>query len=186
VTEVDESGADKTAAERSSADGTGGSRDASEASCKLPAVPEFGPLMGIDYGEKRIGVAISNEEQTISLPLENYSRRTTELDAEWLRQLAIGYGVRGLVVGLPVHQSGDEGGKAREARRFGEWAHTVTKLPVSWWDERYSSAAADALLDQQELSKKKRKARRDKLAAQVFLQSFLDSDDRSAAPPSFL
>lgn len=163
-----------------------GARDVNKAARQPLAVPEFGPLLGVDYGEKRIGVAISNEEQTISLPLENYSRRTLELDADWLRQLAVGYGVRGLVVGLPVHQSGDEGGKAREARRFGEWAHTVTKLPVSWWDERYSSAAADALLDQQELSKKKRKARRDKLAAQVFLQSFLDSDDRTAAPPSFL
>jgi len=170
---------------KSGASGAGGSRDANNPASQPPAVPEFGPLLGVDYGEKRIGIAISNEEQTISLPLENYSRRTLELDAEWLRQLAVGYGVRGLVVGLPVHQSGDEGGKAREARRFGEWAHTVTKLPVSWWDERYSSAAADALLDLQDLSKKKRKARRDKLAAQVFLQSFLDSDDRTAAPLSF-
>jgi putative holliday junction resolvase len=160
--------------------------DADQPASQPPVVPEFGPLLGVDYGEKRIGTAISNEEQTISLPLENYSRRTLELDAEWLRQLAVGYGIRGLVVGLPVHQSGDEGGKARDARRFGEWARKVTSLPVTWWDERYSSATADVLLDQQELSRKKRKARRDKLAAQVFLQSFLDSDDRTAAPRSFL
>ncbi|MBC8291043.1 MAG: Holliday junction resolvase RuvX [Planctomycetes bacterium] len=148
-------------------------------------VPVFGPLLGIDYGTRRIGVAISNDEQTISLPLENYTRRTEKLDAEWLRQLAAGYGARGIVVGLPVHMSGDEGGKAREARAFGEWARTVTSLPVTWWDERYSSATADLYLDQQEATKKKRKSQRDKLAAQVFLQSFLDSDDRDAAPVAF-
>lgn len=147
--------------------------------------PDFGAILGIDYGTRRIGVAISNEEQTISLPLENYTRRTEKLDAEWLRQLAIGYGVCGIVVGLPVHMSGDEGGKAREARTFGEWTRKVTSLPVTWWDERYSSATADLYLDQQEASKKKRKAQRDKLAAQVFLQSFLDSDDREAAPVAF-
>ena len=147
--------------------------------------PDFGAILGIAYGTRRIGVAISNEEQTISLPLQNYKRRTEKLDAEWLRQLAVGYGARGIVVGLPVHMSGDEGGKAREARTFGKWARKVTSLPVTWWDERYSSATADLYLDQQEATKKKRKAQRDKLAAQVFLQSFLDSDDRDAAPVAF-
>ncbi len=157
----------------------------SQPSTSGASVPQFGALLGIDYGTRRIGVAISNEEQTISLPLENYTRRTEKLDADWLRQLAIGYGARGIVVGLPVHMSGDEGGKAREARTFGEWARKVTSLPVTWWDERYSSATADLYLDQQEATKKKRKAQRDKLAAQVFLQSFLDSDDRDAVPVAF-
>jgi len=150
-----------------------------------PAVPDSGVLLGIDYGERRIGVAISNEEQTISMPLENYTRQTPERDAEWLKQLAGGYGARGLVVGLPVHMSGQEGEKARQARQFGLWAHEATLLPVSWWDERYSSAAADVYLSQQELTGKKRKARRDQLAAQIFLQSFLDSDDRTASPVAF-
>lgn len=152
---------------------------------EFPAVPDSGVLLGIDYGMRRIGVAISNDEQTMALPLENYTRRTKALDAQWLRQLATGYGVRGIVVGLPVHMSGEEGGKAREARDFGKWIRTITSLPVTWWDERYSSSTADGYLDQQELTKKKRKAQRDKLAAQVILQSFLDSDDRTAAPISF-
>jgi len=147
-------------------------------------VPEFGALLGIDYGSRRVGVAISSEDQSIACPLETYTRRTPELDSVWLRQLARGYGARGLVVGLPVHMSGDEGGKAREARQYGEWAATVTGLPVTWWDERYSSAVADMYLHAGGLSKKKRKAGRDRLAAQVILQSFLDSADRNAPPPS--
>lgn len=148
-------------------------------------VPDHGTLFGIDFGTKRIGVAISDPEQTMSMPLENYTLRNPNLDAVWLRQLARGYGVRGLVIGLPVHMSGDEGGKASQARDFGQWAAEVTDLPVTWWDERYSSSVADMHLDQTGVSKKRRKSRRDQLAAQVILQSFLDAEDRTAAPPSF-
>lgn len=148
-------------------------------------VPDFGALFGLDYGTKRLGVAICNEEQTIACPLQNYDRSTSEMDAQWLRQLARGYGIRGLVVGLPVHMSGDEGGKAAEARRFGKWAADVTSLPVTWWDERYSSSVADMHLEDAGFSKKKRKSHRDQISAQVILQSFLDSDDRAATPASF-
>lgn len=161
-------------------------REPSSAEDHSDRVPEIGVLLGIDYGTKRIGVAMSNEEQTMALPLENYARRTLALDAEWLRQLASGYGARGLVVGLPVHMSGDEGGKALEAREFGRWAAEVTSLPVTWWDERYSSATADVWLSQQsQLTKKKRTSRRDQLAAQVILQAFVDATDRTAPPPAF-
>jgi putative holliday junction resolvase len=148
-------------------------------------VPTAGALFGIDFGTRRIGVAISNPEQTMSLPLENYTLRKPDLDAAWLKQLARGYGVRGLVIGLPVHMSGDEGGKARQAREFGVWAAEATGLPVTWWDERYSSSVADMRMDQSGVSKKRRQGRRDQLAAQVILQSFLDADDRTAPPASF-
>lgn len=148
-------------------------------------LPHEGALFGIDFGTKRIGVAISNPEQTISMPLENYTLRDPQIDATWLRQLARGYGVRGLVIGLPVHMSGDEGSKAKQAREFGYWAAAATDLPVTWWDERYSSSVADMRLDQAGTSKSRRKGRRDQLAAQVILQSFLDADDRNAAPVSF-
>ena len=149
------------------------------------AVPDVGVLLGIDYGTKRVGVAMSNEEQTMALPLENYTLRTHALDAEWLRRLASGYGAHGLVVGLPVHMSGDEGGKAGEAREFGRWAAEVTSLPVTWWDERFSSATADVRLNQSEVTKKRRASRRDQLAAQVILQAFLDAEDRTAPPQAF-
>ena len=131
---------------------------------------------------------LSADDRKTSAHLESLKSRLVDclnsekLDAEWLRVLASGYGARGLVIGLPVHMSGDEGGKAAEARAFGRWARAVTALPVVWWDERFSSSAADVLLNQSEATKKRRNSRRDQLAAQVILQSFLDADDRSAAP----
>jgi putative holliday junction resolvase len=146
--------------------------------------PTFGALFALDFGTKRIGVAVCNESQSIACPLENYARKTKALDAQWLTQLARGYQIVGLVVGLPVHMSGDEGGKAKEAREFGEWAAATTGLALKFWDERYSSAIADMHLHATNLNKKKKKARRDQVAAQVFLQHFLDSPDRNAAPAS--
>ena len=73
-----------------------------------------------------------------------------------------------------MHISGDEGGKAREARVFGEAVRQATALPVTFWDERYSSSIAEDYLLAAELTKKKRKAFIDQVAAQVFLQSYLD------------
>ncbi len=145
--------------------------------------PVRGRLLGLDHGTKRLGVAVSNDEQTIASPLENRTRQSRDADAEFLRRIVREYDAVGLVVGLPVHMSGDEGSKAREARRFGEWASEATGLPVRFHDERHTSLIAAARLMEAELSEKKRKARLDKVAAQVMLQSYLDAPDREAAPP---
>src|SRR5262245_21545871 len=153
-----------------------------------PAAAEFpahGRLLGLDYGTKRLGLALSNAEQTIATPLETYLRRDLRQDENYLAKTVQEYGVAGLVVGLPVHISGDEGEKAREARTFGEWAATVTKRPVRYADERYSSAMADQHLFAAQLSPKKRKSLRDKIAAQILLQAYLDSP-RSDEPPGAL
>jgi putative Holliday junction resolvase len=144
-------------------------------------VPAAGRLLGLDYGTHRIGAAISTYEQNLASPLENYTLRSDRLDAEWLAQLAADYRAVGLVVGLPIHlRSGDEGEKAHEARAFGEWASAVTGLPVVYHDERMTTASAELLLMDAGFTKKQRKARLDKLAAQIMLQSFLD---QRAKPP---
>ena len=144
--------------------------------------PERGALLGLDYGSRRIGAAISTAEQTIASPLDNYTRQTRELDERWLCRLVDDWGPVGLVVGLPVHMSGDEGEKAREARRFGEWAARATGLPLRFADERFSTLAAELRLMETGLSPKKQKARRDKMAAQILLQTYLDAPDRTAPP----
>ncbi len=144
--------------------------------------PTRGRLLGLDYGTKRLGVAVSDDEQHIAGPLETIERRGEQEDTRRLAALVADYQIQGIVVGLPVHMSGQEGGKAREARMFGEWVERVTKLPIIYWDERYSSAMAESHLMAAELSSKKRKARLDKVAAQIFLQSFLDAKDRHLPP----
>jgi len=152
-------------------------------SCDESGLPAYGALLGLDYGTKRVGIAVSTPEQTIASPLEVYGRWNEEADAAHLSELVADYRVVGLVVGLPVHMSGDEGEKAKEARLFGRWAGKVTGLPVQFWDERFTTVMANDCLKEAHLSRNQRKARLDKVAAQIMLQSFLDTNDRTQTPP---
>jgi putative Holliday junction resolvase len=134
-----------------------------------------GRLLGVDYGQVRIGLAICDSEQIIASPLSVYRRRDAGADAEFFRQLVVQEDVSGLVVGLPLHMSGDESGKAREARAFGEWLSQVTSLPVDYWDERFTTLEADEYLRGAGMSSAKRRQRVDKVAAQIMLQAYLEA-----------
>ncbi|GAB4143560.1 MAG: Holliday junction resolvase RuvX [Planctomycetaceae bacterium] len=144
--------------------------------------PNEGRLLGLDPGEKRIGVAISTYEQNIASPLETFTRHGPGPDADYFRHLVKDYMVVGLVVGLPVHMSGDEGEQARRARELGDWLSELLDLPVRYHDERFTSAMAEEHLQSVSMTSKQRKARRDKLAAMYMLQSFLEAPDRDATP----
>ena len=139
-----------------------------------PEFPTEGRLLGLDYGTKRIGVAISTPEQSLASPLENYTRRNVAVDAAVLREIADEYGVVGLVVGLPLHMHGEEGAKAREAREFGAWASSATSRPVTYWDERLTTASAQVALHQAGMSAAQSRGRLDMIAAQIMLQAYLD------------
>jgi putative Holliday junction resolvase len=146
------------------------------------ALPRSGRLAGIDYGTVRIGVAITDPEQRLASPLENYTRRSPASDAAWFRQLAVQERIVGFVVGLPVFGSGDESPKSREARQFGQWLVESTGLPVRYFDERYTSAHAEALLIDADYTRKQRKQRLDKLAAQILLAAYLESSRGDESP----
>jgi putative Holliday junction resolvase len=140
-----------------------------------------GRLAGIDYGTVRIGVAVTDFEQRLASPYENYTRRGTAADAEYFRRLADEERIERFIVGLPVHISGHESAKSQEARKFGQWLAQITGRPVDYFDERYTTMEAEQLLLAVKLTKKKRKERLDKLAAQILLSAYLES--RSPAEP---
>jgi putative Holliday junction resolvase len=132
-------------------------------------------LLGVDFGTVRVGLAITDEMRIIASPLATYQRRDEGRDAEFFRQLVEREEVGGLVVGLPVHMSGDEGGKATEARKYGTWLAQIIGVPVAYWDERFTTVEAEAHLRSAGLSHQRRKARRDRVAAQILLQSYLEA-----------
>jgi putative Holliday junction resolvase len=142
-------------------------------------------LLGVDYGSVRIGLAVSDPERRLASPLVVYERRSREQDAVYFRSLVSDEEVAAFVVGLPIHLDGREGQKAAEARAFGAWLAETTGLPVTFWDERFSTVEAESALWQAGLTHKKRKARRDRVAAQVLLQAYLDAGcpDESTAGP---
>jgi putative Holliday junction resolvase len=143
-------------------------------------------IAGIDYGTVRIGIATADTEVGIAGPYENYTRRSEQLDAEYFRRFATEERIGRFVVGLPVHTSGDESQKSREARAFGDWLHRTTSAPVEYFDERYTSTEAEWLLLDAGLTKKQRKERLDQLAAQIMLTAYLESGAHGQQSPASL
>lgn len=143
---------------------------------------ERGRLLGVDFGTVRVGLAVCDTERIIASPLATYERRNQILDAEYFRKLVETEQVVGLVVGLPVHMSGDEGQKAKEARAFGDWLAEATILPVVYWDERFTTKTAESHLREAGLTHQRRKERRDKVAAQLILQDYIEAGCPAASP----
>jgi putative Holliday junction resolvase len=131
--------------------------------------------LGVDFGTVRIGLAISDPEGKLAFPLTTYTRHGPRQDREFLCKLIERERIEQIVVGLPIHLSGEEGAKAAEARAFGSWLGEISALPITFWDERFTTAEAESLLLDAGLTNKRRKSRRDRVAAQILLQSFLDA-----------
>jgi putative Holliday junction resolvase len=141
-----------------------------------------GRLAGVDFGTVRIGIAVTDFDQRLASPFDNYTRRGEAADSAYFCRLADGERIERFVVGLPVHMSGNESAKSLEARRFGEWLNKVTGRPVEFFDERYTSSEAERMLLDMRVTKKKRKEKLDKLAAQILLTAYLESQSRQAPP----
>jgi putative Holliday junction resolvase len=143
-------------------------------------------ILGLDFGTRRIGAAVSDPGRTIAFPLEQYERCGPDADARHYRALVKDNDVDRIVVGLPLHTSGREGQLASQARMFGDWLARLSERPVYYFDERYTSVEAEHRLIDAGLTRQKRKALRDKLAAQIMLQSYLDAGspviEAAAAP----
>jgi putative Holliday junction resolvase len=140
-------------------------------------------IAGIDYGTVRIGIALADTEVGIAGPFENYTRRSPTLDAEYLAALAKEEQIGRFVVGLPVHLHGGESQKSTEARAFGAWLSNATGVPVEYFDERFTTAEADAVLGAAKLTKKQKQSRRDQLAAQIMLTAYLEAGGRGQDDP---
>ena len=140
-------------------------------------------IAGIDYGTVRIGIATADTSVGIAGPHATYVRRSKPADARYFQKLVTDEGIERFVVGLPVHLSGQESRKSVEARAFGAWLARETGTPVEFFDERFTSAEAEGLLQAANLTKKKRTARRDQLAAHIMLTAYLEAGSRGQDAP---
>jgi putative holliday junction resolvase len=131
-------------------------------------------LLGLDVGTKTIGLALSDVERCVASPLETIRRTKFSADVRRLLEIAEEQGVGGLVVGLPVNMDGSEGPRAQSVRAFVRNLLALTAMPVAFWDERLSTAAAERALLEADLSRKRRAVLIDKTAAALILQGALD------------
>ena len=134
-----------------------------------------GRLLGVDYGTVRVGLAVCDADRVIASPIATCERKNAEVDAAFYRQLIERERIVGLVVGLPVHLNGREGIKALEARKYGAWLAEATGLPIVFADERFTTVDAESALWNAGLTHRKRKERRDRVAAQIMLQAYIDA-----------
>jgi putative Holliday junction resolvase len=145
-------------------------------------------ILGLDFGTRRVGVAVSDPRHLLATPVEVYHRRDLTQDARHLRQIVADNEVDRIVVGLPLHTGGGEGDLAKAARAWGSWVSEITGLPVYYFDERYTSIEAEETLRAAGLKAKKRQELRDMLAARILLQNYLDAGCPldEAAPTSLM
>jgi putative Holliday junction resolvase len=132
-------------------------------------------IMGLDLGTKNIGVAVSDESGTLAQGRE-VVRRTTDKEAiEKIKKIIEDLNVKEIVVGVPINMNGTKGERAADSERFAEMLEDRTHLPVRLWDERLSTKEAESVMLEADVTRSKRKKVIDKLAAQIILQSYLDS-----------
>ncbi|MDO3679285.1 Holliday junction resolvase RuvX [Paenibacillus ehimensis] len=136
-------------------------------------------LMGLDYGDKTIGVAVSDELGWTAQGLEVIRRTTEERDMARLRELIGQYGVTEIVVGLPKNMNNTIGPRGEICIAFSEQLHETLQLPVHLWDERLTTASAQRTLLEADVSRKKRKQVIDKMAAALILQGYMDAQSNS-------
>ncbi|MEI9887997.1 MAG: Holliday junction resolvase RuvX [Rhizomicrobium sp.] len=131
-------------------------------------------LLGLDLGEKTIGIALSDTRLTVATPVETFKRGKFSVDAVKLDAIVTAQNVGGIVVGLPLNMDGTDGPSAQSARAFARNFAARSPLPVLMWDERLSTAAVTRTLLDADASRKRRGEVVDKMAAAYILQGALE------------
>lgn len=140
----------------------------------VAALPPMQALIGLDLGEKTIGVAVSDSFQSVATPLETVRRKKFGVDAARLAEIIATRRIGGLVLGLPRNMDGSEGARCQSTRAFARNFDRLTPLPITFWDERLSTVAAERALLEADTTRKRRAEVIDHVAAGYILQGLLD------------
>ncbi|MFD0909078.1 MULTISPECIES: Holliday junction resolvase RuvX [Ruegeria] len=138
------------------------------------ALPPMQALMGLDLGEKTIGVAVSDRMRGVASPLETVRRKKFKLDSARLLEIAADREIGGIVLGLPMNMDGSEGPRCQSTRAFARNLSQLTDIPIGFWDERLSTVAAEKALLEADTTRKRRGQVIDHVAAGYILQGALD------------
>jgi putative Holliday junction resolvase len=145
------------------------------------SLPRGARVIGIDAGTKTLGLALSDATRSIASALVTLRRTRLAGDLRQLLELANKHEVGGFVVGLPLNLDGSEGRRAQATRAFARSLAQATPLPVTYWDERLTTVAAERALLEADMSRKRRAEVVDKVAATLILQGALDRMGRLSA-----
>lgn len=139
----------------------------------MPSTPSVQRILAIDFGARKIGLAVSDQLGLTAQGLPTYYRSNKKTDFDHLRRVIKQFGITEIVMGLPLRMSGIEGIQAEKVQVFAEELRRKFKLPVHLFDERLTSVEANRLLRETEMSIRRRAEVVDQLAAVLILESFL-------------
>jgi putative Holliday junction resolvase len=139
-------------------------------------------ILGLDVGERRIGVAVADEGVRVALPITLVERSDLPADLDAIARLVQEQGAEAVVIGLPISLNGSLGPQAEAVKSFGQDLAARLSVPIEYWDERLSSVEAQRRLASAGHRGPKAKARRDAAAAAIVLQSYLDAQAGRSAP----
>ena len=145
-----------------------------EVSAFANAIQPEHSLIGLDLGTKTIGVAVSDTILSVATPIKTIRRKKFSIDAELLLGVISNKSCCGVIIGLPKNMDGSEGPRAQSTRAFARNFSVKTNLPITFWDERLSTVAAEKALLEADTSRKRRAEVIDHVAAAYILQGFLD------------
>ena len=148
----------------------------------MSGVHPIGRVLAIDYGLRRMGLAVCDPLGITAQGLETLQRKNKRADFVHLQRVISDYEIQEIVVGWPLKMSGEQGSQAETAAHFAHELRERFKLPVHLWDERLTSAEANRVLRAAELSSRKRARAVDRMAAVLILQSFLQARASRAVP----
>ena len=138
------------------------------------ALPAHRALAGLDFGDKTIGIAVSDRMLSVATPLETIRRDKFTTDAARLLAVLTAREIGGIILGLPRNMDGSEGPRCQKTRAFARNLSRLTELPLGYWDERLSTVAAERALLEADTSRKRRAEVIDHVAASYILQGALD------------
>jgi putative holliday junction resolvase len=140
----------------------------------LAALPPNRAICGLDLGDKTIGIAVSDLRRSVATPIHIIRRTKFTEDAAALLAILAERNIAGIILGLPLNMDGSEGPRVQSTRAFARNLMKLTDLPITFWDERLSTVAAERALIEADMSRKRRKEVIDQVAAGYILQGALD------------
>lgn len=136
----------------------------------------MGKIIALDIGRVRIGIALSDIMNIIATPYENYKRKNIKADIAHINDIINKYQVQKAIVGMPVSMDGSLNAQCEYIMYFADELKKVVSIPVEYTDERFSSVSAEQMLIEADVKRADRKNSIDKIAAAIFLQSYLDTN----------
>ncbi|MGD2295674.1 MAG: Holliday junction resolvase RuvX [Candidatus Aminicenantes bacterium] len=132
-------------------------------------------ILGVDFGDRRIGLAVSDQLQLTAQALGHYTVKNEEEDRQYFTKLVAEYEIGEIVLGLPLRMDGTSGPRVDKTYAFAKWLEEFLDVPIVYWDERLTTKQAMRVLTQQKIKGKAKKQFKDQIAAVFILSSYLES-----------